>query len=889
MAELRINKSKRRKTMELTGRSFFVEVSRLERRQVLSAYSDPLQINSVNGVLDIEMVAHRSSQMIEVAVPMNPSAPGVPTLVDGFMTYAWKINQGVASDGTTSGDGASGPTLFVNPGDTLRVRLKNELGDQPTNFHTHGLVISPSGDSDNVIISIPPGMSNSYQYQIPADAEPGVAWYHPHRHEFVMDQVYRGLAGFLVVGSKTNNIDQVQDLPLHMMMIRSETIINDATTGRPTLVPLQGVNSGQFQMTVNDRYMPEMQMQNEYELWIGLQLDVADLLRTFQPASNNPADWYFDNPLTDLPYTQASSNTNIATFYVAQDGAAFPTTVQKSRIALASGKRVSEVISAPPAGWTSTWVGAAIQPTDLEHPHTQPLMTIKGFGNGGDPSTWANRTLTSPTMQYEDLSKETVDVYRTVVFETIVVDGNQLFTINGEVFPNAPVFQARPGNVEQWMIINKDPMPHPIHIHMQHFQSQVGPGWVTPPHEYDQDVWYADSNGTSVLRVKFQPTLGESVFHCHLLFHEDHGMMASINVIPAQPLLVSAGANQGGTAKFFPLGPADSVTLGTDPVAIVQPFGPSYNRGMATAMGDVNFDGVPDALFASAIGGRVVVLDGASNFQNKIYDFKPFGKGFRRRLTIASGDVNGDNRSDIIVSAGPGGRSTVKVFSGASLKLLSEFEAYEPRFRGGVNLAAGDVNGSGRISIITAPANNHNPEVKIWGWSLFTPNDQPALPHTHLGQPDLINTFMAGAMTDRRGLTLTTTYYAANTGGFARIVTAPAKNADKVTVWQLFPGPGQGHSHDHGATMNSMPGMAVTSGTDQPTKVVSFRPFARRLFRSGFSLGSVNTTTGSLIAVSARGCKKSFARTFNAPSGAQPVITGTVPLKLVGPATLSGS
>lgn len=857
-------------------RNLFAEVKRLEDRRVLSAYVDPLQIESINGLLDLEMVAHRSSQIIEVARPGDIYAPGVQTYVDGFMTYAWTIINGRATDGSTKGDGALAPTLQVNPGDTLRIRLKNDLVDQPTNFHTHGLVISPSGDSDNVIISIPPGMSNTYEYQIPANEEPGVAWYHPHRHEFVLDQVYRGLAGFLVVGSPKNNIDQVENLPLRMMMIRSTSYSVDSDTGRTSLVPLQDVQSGNFQMTVNNRYMPDLQMQNSYELWVGLQLDVRDLIRTFQPVSNNPADWNFDNPFTLDTYSASPSNTNMATFYVAQDGAAFPKTVSKSRIALASGKRVSEVISAPAAGQEELVVATAVQPVAGLTTFTQPLMKIRGYGTGGLPATWDNMPLTSSTMQYEDLSIVPVDVTRRVVFETIQVDGKPQFTINGQVFPNGPVFQARAGEVEQWEIVNKDSIPHPIHIHMMHFQSQEGPAWAKPPHTYDQDVWYADPNATSVLRIRFQPTLGESVYHCHILLHEDNGMMSSINVIPAQPLLVSADADRGGTARFYPLGLADSVSLESKPVATVTPFGTSYDKGMMVAMGDVNFDGTPDALFASALGGRVVVLDGVSNFEKVIYDFKPFGFNYRRKLTIATGDVNGDNRSDILVSEGPGGRSRVRVFSGASLHLLSEFFPFGQRFRGGVNLAAADVDGSGRISIVTTAAIGHSPEVKVWGWNLFTPNDQPAVPHTFLGQPELISSFMAGDMNDKRGLTLATTYYAANTGGFARIVTAPARNATEVSVWQL---PFALHNHAMG-----------TMGHSNVTKqLISFRPFAQRQFRSGFTLGSVNTTTGSLIAVAGRGCRQPVVRTFNAPTGVNPVPTGTLATRLRGPVAIAGS
>jgi FtsP/CotA-like multicopper oxidase with cupredoxin domain len=92
-------------------------------------------------------------------------------------------------------------------------------------------------------------------------------------------------------------------------------------------------------------------------------------------------------------------------------------------------------------------------------------------------------------MQYEDLSKEQVDVYRTVVFQTVVVDGVTQFQINGKTFPNTPVFQPRAGQVEEWHVINLDKVPHPIHLHMQHFQSQTGYDWALPPHNFDQDVW----------------------------------------------------------------------------------------------------------------------------------------------------------------------------------------------------------------------------------------------------------------------------------------------------------------------------------------------------------------------------------------------------------------
>ncbi|MGE3820066.1 MAG: multicopper oxidase domain-containing protein, partial [Isosphaeraceae bacterium] len=375
----------------------------LESRLNLSTFAEPVSLLSVGGVLDVTLRAHESSQVIEVGNPSNPTAPGVPTLVDGFLTYAWTVHTGIASNGQTTGDGSIGPTLRVNPGDVLRIRLVNDLedvtpvtqagGDQPTNLHTHGLIISPAGNSDNVLLNVPAGYTNDYEFQIPLDQEPGVNWYHPHRHGFVADQVYRGLMGFLVVGSADNDIDQVRNLPTRLMVIQAQTIVNDPSTGRPTLAPLGTSASGALQLTVNGQYMPELQMEAETEVWVGLQIDPRDLVRTFIPdPSVPPSQWNMDAP------------SNQPTFYVAQDGSAFPMTVEKARVALAPGKRVSEVVAAPPGGQERTFVGAAITPTAVPVPYYQPLIKIKGFGQGGDPAAWQNLPLTSPTMQYENLS-----------------------------------------------------------------------------------------------------------------------------------------------------------------------------------------------------------------------------------------------------------------------------------------------------------------------------------------------------------------------------------------------------------------------------------------------------------------------------------------------------
>ncbi|KJV10276.1 L-ascorbate oxidase, partial [Elstera litoralis] len=109
-----------------------------------------------------------------------------------------------------------GPLIEAAPGDTVRVSLDNQLPDDPsclnasgtpdsphcfngTNLHSHGLWVSPTGNSDNVLLSLNPGVKFQYEYNIPADHPAGTFWYHPHRHGSTALQVSSGMAGALIL------------------------------------------------------------------------------------------------------------------------------------------------------------------------------------------------------------------------------------------------------------------------------------------------------------------------------------------------------------------------------------------------------------------------------------------------------------------------------------------------------------------------------------------------------------------------------------------------------------------------------------------------------------------------------------------------------------------
>jgi suppressor of ftsI len=84
------------------------------------------------------------------------------------------------------------PTLRIHPGDRVELALENRLGTD-TNLHTHGLHVSPSGNSDNIFIHVDPGQTFHYSYQFPTTLKPGTYWYHPHAHPLTAPQVGGGV------------------------------------------------------------------------------------------------------------------------------------------------------------------------------------------------------------------------------------------------------------------------------------------------------------------------------------------------------------------------------------------------------------------------------------------------------------------------------------------------------------------------------------------------------------------------------------------------------------------------------------------------------------------------------------------------------------------------
>jgi len=211
-------------------------------------YKEPVALMSKDGVLEVRLTARQAEATLDtVAKP-----------VKGFLLFDYEVLRGTASNGQNTGKNLyPGPTLQVFPGEQLIVHFENELSnltikdyfipqytpkdqtvplypdpmkESPINLHTHGAHISPKGNADNVMLDIPPGMSNTYTYDIPRNMPQGLYWYHCHLHGLTAPQTYAGLAGLLAVGRTDGNIPVVTDkkIPIRNMALQYNYVFDRA-------------------------------------------------------------------------------------------------------------------------------------------------------------------------------------------------------------------------------------------------------------------------------------------------------------------------------------------------------------------------------------------------------------------------------------------------------------------------------------------------------------------------------------------------------------------------------------------------------------------------------------------------------------------------------------
>ncbi len=470
-------------------------------------------------------------------------------------------------------DGLESPTLHVKPGDTLNITLKNTLPKMPRNakfepmieanercgaksmesgsinIHFHGMNVSPTCHSDEVVHTlVNPGQTFTYSIAVPADEPPGMYWYHPHVHGFADVDLLGGASGAIEVEGIENIQPRVAKLPALSLIIRDQMLVPQ--NAQSPDAQAAGVKTPSWDMSLN--YVP-----NVFPTQVPAILQVQHGQKQFWRVVNASSDTIAD---LELKFDGKPQQVDI----VALDGVAVG-----SQDGTHHGKLlpVSDVYI-PPSGRAEFII------PPIPHNIRKVTLETKRINTGPKGDTDTHRVLaviqepadSMPAMasmpavsgppgpqRFAGLDNAAVSKVRHLVFSEIFPDpqdpneGLFYITVAGHVpqlfDPNAkPAITTTQGAVEDWIIENQTNEVHEFHIHQIHFQVRDINGVPVPSTQrqfrdtFEVPYWTGKGPYPSVrLRMDFRgAVVGDFVYHCHILDHEDNGMMAIVRVNAAK-------------------------------------------------------------------------------------------------------------------------------------------------------------------------------------------------------------------------------------------------------------------------------------------------------------------------------------------------------------------
>jgi FtsP/CotA-like multicopper oxidase with cupredoxin domain len=434
-----------------------------------------------------------------------------------------------------------------------------------TNLHFHGLTVPAICHQDEVLrTSIQPSDAPfEYKFRIPRDEPPGLYWYHPHIHGFSSQQVMGGASGALIIEGLERAVPQIAGLPERVLVIRDQDLLNPDAPPSPfePVVPKNlidrdgdaannGTGFGKPAKDLSVNFVP-VPYPDYPPAIVRLKPQARELWRVVNASA-----------ITYLNLAVLFGKSPQPLELVAIDGvpmnwrdtsAAASTSVD--HIGLPPGARVEFVLSGPPRGvpallvtrTVDTGQGGENDPNralaqliaDPDARPPQSTLPVQATPLPAPSRPWLGdvQPVRVRKLYFSEKLENPKDPNSATTFY-ITVDGQTPKAFDpADATPNITVQQ---GDVEDWIIENRTAELHAFHIHQLHFALIAWNGLavnepflrdtVNVPYFSDRMLQYPSVR----VRMDFRDpdSVGTFVYHCHLLEHEDNGMMGIIRVVP---------------------------------------------------------------------------------------------------------------------------------------------------------------------------------------------------------------------------------------------------------------------------------------------------------------------------------------------------------------------
>ncbi|MGA8221279.1 MAG: multicopper oxidase domain-containing protein [Candidatus Acidiferrales bacterium] len=504
------------------------------------------------------------------------------------------------------GDGSESPNLRVHPGDLLMLDLKNELSPSTaatpmpahtsaeadpctsgmmtaasTNLHLHGLNIPPVCHQDDVLkTSVQPGDPPfQYRVRIPANQPPGLYWYHPHLHGFTKAQVLGGASGALIVEGIERANKELSGMPERVLVIRDQDLLNPNAPPNPGAeappvvldsdgdVMNTGTGTGKPAKDLSVNFVPV-----PYPNYEPATIRIKPRQRQLWRVLNASAITYLNLQILFKGTPQWMAVVALDGIPLNYNGRGGGGVAWQTHVGIAPGGRAEFVITAPGEGVATLETLSVDTGSGGENDPVRPLANIVVSADAPEPRSKLSispEPMPRPNLPW--LGDVTPVRTRKLYFSEVLRDPKNpnspttfFITVDGQqpapFDPNSsiPNIVAHQGDVEDWIIENRSLELHAFHIHQLHFLllERFGSPANEPFLRDTINIPFWDgktSRFPSVkLRMDFRDpnTIGLFPYHCHLLEHEDGGMMGLIRVEPQgePPVENLPGKSSGATA-----------------------------------------------------------------------------------------------------------------------------------------------------------------------------------------------------------------------------------------------------------------------------------------------------------------------------------------------------